>query len=324
MTAKADAQNHLAPDARRDDAIPNLTVVIATFDRVEQCLVAIESVEEVHRASGLDIETIVIEQGETQKYPIPKYFNGTWLYTTHCSVSHARNAGLDRAKADSVIFLDDDGELLPGSAEVLTRHRDAGNSVTMGRVEWIGGAPANQTTPATKITAGNLFKYFLECGTVWDVAALRAVDGFDERFGPPNEIGAEEGAEAIGRLATHVKMPQTYEPVDMVRHPSLARLALFKAPRYGRGAGALMPLSPSWWTLRYWATIGGRRTVGMFVALLTRDFEMFHMRRRWLGGYVSGVIHGIRNRKVPIRRPPDLTVIPSPPTSSSLPSERIR
>ena len=321
MTSNPDARNEIATEATYDRTIPDLTVVIPTFDRVEQCLVAVESVEEVQRATGLDIEIIVIEQGEIRKYPIPEYFNGTWLYTTHCSLCHARNVGLDRAKADSVIFLDDDGELLPGAAEVLTRHRGAGNSVTLGRVQWIGGAPVDQTAPATKITAGNLFKYFLECGAVWDVAALRTVDGFDERFGPPNEISAEDGAEAVGRLATHAKMPQTYEPIDMVRHPSLAGMALSKATRYGRGAGALMPLSPSWWILRYWATIGSRRTVGMFAALLTRDLKMFHIRRRWLGGYVSGVIYGIRNRKVPIRRPADLTVIPSPPISSSLPSK---
>jgi Glycosyl transferase family 2 len=294
------------------DPRPDLTVVIPTFDRVDQCLVAVESVRRIGIDNQLAIQTIVIEQGPQQTYPLPSDFDGIWLYTTHCSTSHARNAGLDRASADTVIFLDDDGELLSGAVEIVDRHRVAGNAVTMGRVEWIGGAPADSSNPATAVTAGNLFKYFLECGTVWDVAALRAIDGFDERFGPPNDIGAEEGAEAIGRLATHVDMPHRYEPVDMVRHPSLQRLALFKAARYGRGAGALLPLSPSRWVLRYWATIGARRTVGMFAALATRDLEMFRMRRRWLFGFASGVVHGLRQRKMPARRTADMTVVVSP------------
>lgn len=292
---------------------PDVTVVIPTANRSDLCRAALESIRRLESSTDLSIETIVVEQSEVPTYDIPEWFAGEWLHTRRQSVCHARNIGTDRARADTVVFLDDDAEIQLGAEVVLRHHRSSSNVVTVGRIDFGVGSASNRVKRAPdELGPTNLFRYFLESAAFWEVEALRRTGGFDERIGLPLRYGAEEGAQLVGRLATETGRPIGYVPIRVASHPPVSEPPTSKALAYGRGAGALVWMTPSWWTIRYVTTVSARRVGGLLLAVVRRQ----HVKRRiitgWLVGLASGVITARRHR-TDIQRHPQIVTHRSHP-----------
>jgi glycosyltransferase involved in cell wall biosynthesis len=95
-------------------ASPFLTVVICTYNRAERLPAAVRSVLE---QTFTDFELVVVDDGSTDDTrsvvvamadPRIRY-----LYRTNGGLSAARNSGVDAARGEAVVFLDDDDAALP-------------------------------------------------------------------------------------------------------------------------------------------------------------------------------------------------------------------
>jgi glycosyltransferase involved in cell wall biosynthesis len=293
--------------------VPDITIVIPTANRSDLCRDALGSIRRFESVTNLAIETIVVEQSESPTYDIPEWFDGVWLHTQRRSVCHARNIGADRAQSETVLFLDDDAEIAVGAEAVFRQHRSTDNVVTVGLIDF--GEPSTLdrvTRPPAELGPTNLFRYFLESGALWDVEALRASGGFDERIGLPLEFGAEEGAQLVGRLVTATGRPVGYVPIKIGSHPAVAEPPPSKALAYGRGAGSLLWMNPSWWTIRYVIVVSGRRLGGLLLAIARRDHTKRRVISHWLRGLANGVIVARTHRHATRRHPQIVTHRPSP------------
>ncbi|HKY66682.1 MAG TPA: glycosyltransferase family 2 protein, partial [Acidimicrobiales bacterium] len=95
--------------------VPQISVVLCTFNRADRVVGAIESILGQH---GADLELVVVDDGSTDATPevlagiddprlrVVRKLNG--------GLSTARNAGLAVASAPWVVFIDDDDRALPG------------------------------------------------------------------------------------------------------------------------------------------------------------------------------------------------------------------
>ncbi len=110
---------------------PLVSVIVPTYNRVEDVYGAIESVLAQTLA---DFELIVIDDGSTDETPqrVPRDFGSDprvqYHYTENGGTAVARNRGLDLARGRFVGLLDSDDRYLPeflaSQVEVLERERD--------------------------------------------------------------------------------------------------------------------------------------------------------------------------------------------------------
>ncbi|WP_166657408.1 glycosyltransferase family 2 protein [Ilumatobacter fluminis] len=266
-----------------------LTVVIPTYQRPDLCRRSIASVRRVAEVIDVDIDLIVVEQGAEPSYSIPLDFSGRWLYSHRSGVSYARNLGLAHAETPYVIFVDDDAELLPGVSELLDAARQPGVDVVCGRMISSGGTTIRGTDRPRRIRPWNAFRLFVEPAAVWRTDSMNVVDGFDERLGPANRLGAEEGAGLLARLSRTPGGRQAFVPADVVVHPELGSTPDDKARRYGAGTSGLMVLAPGTWSTIYAMSSVTRRVGGVIRSRLRGDRAGVAHRRAWLRGFASGV-----------------------------------
>jgi uncharacterized protein YciI len=278
----------------------DLSVVIPTLGRPELCAASIAAVDEVRRTTGLCIDLVVVEQGDVPGYTIPADFDGRWLFSTGSGTSFARNLGLRHAVGPTVMFVDDDAELQPTVVAMLDELRSSGAVVVCGRMMGHDGSVIRGSDERAEIRPWNAFHLFVEPAALWDTDVLRSVGGFDERFGPPNRLGAEEGVELLARLARATDRPMRFVPVDAILHPPLGSTPTEKARRYGAGNAALVILRPSWWTWCYVAVGFVRRLGGVAVAAVRRDRDGVSHRLAWLAGWSTGPAAAWRSRKAPM------------------------
>lgn len=142
----------------------------------------------------------------------------------------ARNAGARAASAPIVAFTDDDCLPEPGwvqeVAEVFARH--AGLGFMTGAV--VPGPAADRTTPTgltlSTLTGGTPRAFGTDeepdalghgANMAWDRAALLAMGGFDEAFGPGAPLRAAEDHEAFWR-ALRTGLAGRHEPDAVVVH----------------------------------------------------------------------------------------------------------
>ena len=293
---------------------PDLTVVIPTIGREAGCHEAIRSVERFRKATGLEVDLLVVEQGDRPTYAIPDTFDGRWLFSTRPAVSPARNAGLDAARAPVVLFLDDDAVLEPDATALLDEWRSSGAPMVCGRMRAVDGSYSRSGDRRAIVRGWSASRYFVEPAAIWDTAALRRVGGLDERMGAPTAMGAEEGAQLLGRLASAGEGCGVFVPVDVVVHPKLTDAPPEKARRYGRGTTGALVLAPGWWLVSYVVVSGLRRLAGLVVAVARRDRAARQHRAAWLLGYCAGFRVGFAVRHEPQRGPSDVrTIVPAEP-----------
>ena len=97
-----------------------LSLVIATYNRAEQLMVTLRSVAAQSKASA-QWECIVVDNnsGDNTRERVEGFIaehstlNIIYHFESKQGLSHARNAGIERAKGDIIAFIDDDERIVP-------------------------------------------------------------------------------------------------------------------------------------------------------------------------------------------------------------------
>lgn len=114
-------------------------------------------------------EVILVDDGSTDSSPlICDRYSGTdprflTIHQKNSGVSAARNAGLNLAQGEYVMFLDSDDALLPYALDALVDHLGGEDVVVGGYGAFIEGVPSKEVKPAaTKSYKGNDYQYFFQ------------------------------------------------------------------------------------------------------------------------------------------------------------------
>ncbi len=204
---------------------------------------AVASVRESARLAGADVEVIVAWQGHGR----PELPDGvTVVPALAAGVAVARNAGLARARAPIVGFIDDDEVADPGWVEgVLHAFSAPEVAAAFGQVlplDARGDPYCEIRFDAPRVIRGRRVPPW-EAGTGGNMAFRRAglvaLGGFDVRLGQGTPSRSGEDTDAIARLQA-AGVPIALRPDMIVRHPTkVAAERLASRRPYGRGMGAL-------------------------------------------------------------------------------------
>jgi glycosyltransferase involved in cell wall biosynthesis len=251
------------PDA--EDMTPELTVVVATCDRprpLARCLGALQ------RQLGIDaLELLVVDDGSRDHGAVAAIAGdaGAQLVRgTRRGLSAARNAGVARASAPFVAFLDDDVECATTwAASMVRRLRDGAAAVT-GPIA--AEPPRDRVAAASQLLANSLIdpnapstrrtRSAPAANLACRLELARAIP-FDEAY---NGIGAED-RDWCARLAASGEV-LAFEPDAGVRHAQNLTLRGFCRRQYLYGRGARL------YRHRH---EGGRLAPPRFYARLIRD-----------------------------------------------------
>lgn len=127
-----------------------ISVVIPVYNAEEwldRCLVSVLS------QSFASYEVILVDDGSTDSSPlICDRYSSTdsrfrTIHKTNGGVSSARNAGMNMAKGEYVMFLDSDDALLPDAMQSLASVADGADFVMGGYRIFIGGIPDREVIP---------------------------------------------------------------------------------------------------------------------------------------------------------------------------------
>ena len=290
----------------------DITVAVATMGRPEvlaSCLAAIA------RGTVVPGEVIVVDQAPTaasrQVVREAAALRVRQLEHPPRGVSSARNAALAVAAGRVIAYTDDDcepdGSWLQAIVGAFARP-PAPDAVT-GRVLPLGPRPPDgfavslRSSPVGVDYRGLVLPW--RAGTGGNLAirvdVLRAVGGWDERFGPGSPGRAAEDIELLYRLLKGGSRVR-YEPEAAVRHRwQLRRERLASRWSYGYGYGALCGM-----LLR-----GQDRFAGRMVVVQARLYVHALLRRvagrdpaaigygRALGGLAVGFVQGLTARSRP-------------------------
>jgi glycosyltransferase involved in cell wall biosynthesis len=216
-----------------------LTVVIPTADRQQSALRAARSVQDVVP----DAEVIIVDQSidPLPSAQLPTMEQLRYFHTNRRGASIARNTGLDAARGEFVLFLDDDAEVTDSFGEALSL-AEAGrqDAIAFVMAEFTSGAYLKRF-PAVpcEISPWTLHSTAMESNMVWRTDSLRALRGFDESLGVPLYFGSDEIVDVLIRGWMN-GMVFTYAPIVAFMHPRLTSDPSSKRYRYGRGTGAVM------------------------------------------------------------------------------------
>ena len=263
----------------RDDLVA--TVVIPTRDRPAALAAALAAISAQTIASALEV--VVVDDGSQDEERIDEILRSQprarLIRIDASGPSVARNVGAERARAELLLFTDDD--CLPAAdwAERLTEGLREGADVVAGAT--VNGEAENRVAEASQLIANSL-------------VVRRASDSRLVSFAPSNNLGCR--ADVLGSVPFETSFDRAggedrdwcarlvragfgiqYEPQALVRHVQSLGFASFwrQQVRYGRGAyrfrllgGQGAPLErPSFYLqlLRAGARRGAR--VGLLVAV---------------------------------------------------------
>lgn len=227
-------------------ARPTLSVVVPTRDRPTALRACLASLAAQPGARDL-LEVIVVDDGGIRPAAgVTAAFAPHLVLRTlrqeNAGPAAARNAGARLARADWLVFLDDDCRVAPGWATALAR-RCAGHPATM-----IGGAIHNALLHDRYAVCHQLLLDYLyrrwnvapttatfcaSCNLAVPAAGFRAIGGFDPAFPYP---GAEDRdlcdrwRQSGGTLV--------HAPEVVVEHAHAMSVRLFWRQHYGYGRGA--------------------------------------------------------------------------------------
>lgn len=97
-----------------------LSLVVATYNRAEQLMITLQSVAEQSKNPAL-WECVVVDNNSSDntKQRIDEFItkhpklNIVYLFESKQGLSHARNAGIEKAQGDIIAFIDDDERIVP-------------------------------------------------------------------------------------------------------------------------------------------------------------------------------------------------------------------
>lgn len=241
----------------------SISVVIPTKDRVAALARTLSSLE-AQQVGAASIEAIVIDNGssddtvaQVQARVSDAAIPIRLLEQPHGGPAAARNAGIEAASGDVVLFLGDDTE--PERDDLLRTHLDlhaARSEETygvLGRITW---SPRIEVTPFMRwlenggpqfhycdLAAGpvDATSYFYSSHASVKRSLLKRVGGFDERF----PTAAVEDTELGVRLAD-AGLELDYHPELLVLHdhPTTPAQSLRRSVAVGRSAALYNRLRP--------------------------------------------------------------------------------
>lgn len=125
--------------------VPEVSVIVPTFNRWSHLPATIES---ALAQKDIEFEVLIVDQ-TAQPPALPGTFSDPrikYFQVTPPSLPGARNFGIARARAEIIVFIDDDVELEPGFLRAhADRYKDASIGAISGRV--VGGPKSTGTIP---------------------------------------------------------------------------------------------------------------------------------------------------------------------------------
>ena len=117
--------------------VPEVSVVIPTFNRAAM---VVEAVESVLAQDGVDFQLIVVDDGSTDDTPsrLQRLSSAVHYHRQpRTGVSASRNRGVALSRAPLIAFLDSDDLWLPGKLQVQTAFMDGHPEVMISQTEEI-------------------------------------------------------------------------------------------------------------------------------------------------------------------------------------------
>ncbi|HEX4346020.1 MAG TPA: glycosyltransferase, partial [Vicinamibacterales bacterium] len=197
---------------------PVVSVVIPCFNHARYLPAALAS---VHAQRGLAVESIVIDDGSNDHSAAVAEAHGATLVRRQRNrgLSHARNAGLEAARGEFVVFLDADDELLPDALHsgirALRECPSAGAVVR--RCALMDGQGAPLPVTYAPLESDDLYRELLHTNFVWTpgaavfrTTAIRSIAGF------PSDVPAAADYSVLLQLARRGLVLS--DPRDVVRY----------------------------------------------------------------------------------------------------------
>lgn len=175
----------------------NASIIIPTYHRLPSLLRLLQS---IHDQKEEDIEVIVVEQGGDNGTAILKeahrlHLALIYFHINRISTSRAKNAGAEEARADILIFYDDDVLLKRGAIHNIVKNfSDPTIGGVAGRVVDFGKPEEPERTDTGRISPLNSFSdgfssnirqdvdTVIGCNAAWRKSVFEKVKGFDEQF----------------------------------------------------------------------------------------------------------------------------------------------
>ncbi len=144
-----------------------LTIIIPVYNAEDYLSRCLDSILDQDLTS---YEVILVDDGSTDSSPLicdrysatdPRFRT---IHKPNGGVSSARNAGLNLAKGEYVMFVDSDDALAPGALKSMESSLDGEDLVVGGFIEYIGEIPNRNVAPETSVsyTGETLVNFFEE------------------------------------------------------------------------------------------------------------------------------------------------------------------
>lgn len=263
----------------------NLSVVMSTFNRPDDTLRFLESLEKTETRPGVQWEVIVVDNGSTDRTPdVVRSYIARAGYALQL-ISEARkgrssgiNAGIRAATGRYLAFTDDDIVVTPdwvqGIIDYLDRHPEAGCIGGMVKLHNPADAPITITTSETHaVIDSSTFTphnpQILGCNTAIRRSLLDEIGLFDAELGVGTPTRSGEDVDLLHRVLTS-NCELHYVPEIVVHHNHGRRTAqqirsVMKGYGYGLGAFYAKYFSSSDRQVMRWAYWDLRHTIGRHV-----------------------------------------------------------
>lgn len=143
-----------------------LTIIVPVYNAEEYLSRCLDSILDQDMTS---YEVILVDDGSTDSSPLicdrysatdPRFRT---IHKSNGGVSSARNAGLNLAKGEYVMFVDSDDALAPGALQAMTLSLDGEDLVVGGFIEYIGNIPNRNVAPDASVSySGGTLEDFFE------------------------------------------------------------------------------------------------------------------------------------------------------------------
>ncbi len=217
----------------------NITVIVCTYNRCQTVTKSMDSIAVQNVPTGIEWDVLVVDNNSTdetrevlEKYCLlnPRF---SYVFESKQGLSHARNAGIERARGEILAFTDDDVTADPDWLWSLTSSLCGGRwSFAGGRIipVWPGKLPAwlseedfNTIGPFTGFDEGPEPKPLTRPSYGGNTAFRREMfekyGGFRSDLGRSNNnLLGREDIEIANRLFTAGEQLR-YEPKAVIRHP---------------------------------------------------------------------------------------------------------
>lgn len=222
-----------------------LSLVQTSQNRHDELVRFVKSLNAQINIDFKEIQLIFIDQGNNESAFEQLNPNIELVYLRHelCSLSKARNLGLNYVKGDYVAFPDDDCWYEPNTlAEVFINFEHGYEGVVAKGMDENDNLTNNFPSKQCKLSKFN------HCGAISYCIFLKQIPGltFDEKLGVGSYLKLSSGEEVDFLLKTMDKIGvnMIYCPTIIVRHPSnsigLFHNTIQKQYEYARGWGYLL------------------------------------------------------------------------------------